>query len=565
MKDVYGLNLQIKNNLDAIADNARKLKGLEVMQWAFTVGTFAIYFSFTTVIFGGVSVWGLQEYLFKNSTNTIALVWVVVVIFVVPLALSLGKHYNYQSISDSFINRNRASLIIHSMIGLALISGVYYEAISSSANLQAKAFNAVDYKGNLANILNSGNSVTADSGLSRDLAKAEKLLAQCKDKEARGLERHCKGSQANVDSLKNQIEMSHKASAEASANAVTAKGDVLKNAVDEQSLPAAKWFAQTFSMSNDGGTMMIVIIAALFFELIHLTTVFSEIRALIRKQELKTNGEYMQNAYFNATGKVYNPDDFKDERVIDLSKDELAPTNPAPTFQDDGYEIRTKGQPYKDNKTGFGFVPQTAKLFKWQDEPNLPAKPEKQGFGFIPTRSPERLDAENRRKYPQEIVMPTGKGKTPDDYALIPRADRKTRDLGMGSATSSAASKPRVEQAEKPIVEPRARGLLEPDKNPVHGVTGEPVTARQAQQEGMDNIYPAWVAAVHSGECKPSIDSTRSWIQKRIAPVMTGSKTNDLKRIDQMRKGFFTRAMKEGLMQVNPNYTNGGKKYIWIG
>jgi hypothetical protein len=472
MKDVYGLSLQIKNNLDAIKDNARKLNGLEVMQWAFTVGTFAIYFSFTTVIFGGVSVWGLQEYLFKNSTNTIALVWVIVVIMVVPMALSLGKHYNYQSISDSFINRNRAGLIIHSMIGLALISGVYYEAISSSANLQAKAFSAVDYKGNLATIMTSGNSVTADSGLSADIANAQMKLAQCEERLKQGKEKHCEGSKAKVNALKEQSGASLKASADASANAVTAKGDVLKSAVDEQSLPAAKWFAQTFSVSNDGGTMMIVIIAALFFELIHLTTVFSEIRALIQKQELKANGEHLQNAYFNATGKVYNPDDFKDERVIDLSKDELAPTNPAPAFQDDGYEIRTKGQPYKDNKTGFGFVPQATKLFKWQDEPNLPAKPERQAFGFVPSRkSSDSLDAESRRKYPQTIVMPTGKGKASDDCTVVPSKGFNTPAHANGSGNNQGDS----EGLQLPVIQLPVGAIANSGKSSVYA------TAEQAK------------------------------------------------------------------------------------
>jgi hypothetical protein len=32
-----------------------------------------------------------------------------------------------------------------------------------------------------------------------------------------------------------------------------------------------------------------------------------------------------------------------------------------------------------------------------------------------------------------------------------------------------------------------------------------------------------------------------------------------------MQKAFFARAINEGLMTINPNYTNGGKKYIWIG
>lgn len=556
MKDVYGLNLQIKNNLDAIADNARKLKGLEVMQWAFTVGTFAIYFSFTTVIFGGVSVWGLQEYLFKNSTNTIALVWVVVVIFVVPLALSLGKHYNYQSISDSFINRNRASLIIHSMIGLALISGVYYEAISSSANLQAKAFNAVDYKGNLANILNSGNSVTADSGLSADIANAQMKLAQCEERLKQGKEKHCEGSKAKLTALKEQSDATLKASADASANAVTAKGDVLKNAVDEQSLPAAKWFAQTFSMSNDGGTMMIVIIAALFFELIHLTTVFSEIRALIRKQELKTNGEHMQNAYFNATGKVYNPDDFKDERVIDLSKDELAPTNPAPTFQDDGYEIRTKGQPYKDNKTGFGFVPQTAARFKWQDsEIELPAKPERT-FGFIPSRSGDSLAAENRRKYPQEIVMPMTDRPTPHDYGAVPRKEHKHPSPHAGTVpttpTGTAPARPLEQTVYTALEQPTAGTGTAGDDD-----AGTP--ADRAAFEAHNHLYPQWRAEVQRGEMAATARACRDFVAKH-----TGVDALSMRQAKYIWNEWGKRAVGENVLSLNPEYSPGNRKLKYL-
>jgi len=136
--------------------------------------------------------------------------------------------------------------------------------------------------------------------------------------------------------------------------------------------------------------------------------------------------------------------------------------------------------------------------------------------------------------------------------------------MPLDGTTTPPAEKPRVtpleQQAEKPRVEPRARGLEKADENPVHGVTEAP-----RPHAATDTLYLVWIAAVRSGECRASIDSTRAWIQKRIAPVMTGSKTNDLKRIDQMRKGFFSRAIREGLMQINTTYRNGGKKYIWIG
>jgi hypothetical protein len=287
-----------------------------------------------------------------------ALVWVIVVIIAAPLGLSLGKHFNYISISRAYLKHDSKSMMIHAMIMLALLSGVYYEAISSSANLQAKAFNAVDYKGNLATIMNSGNSVTADSGLSADIANAQMKLAQCEERLKAGKEKHCEGSKARVNALKEQSSASLEASANASSNAVTAKGDVLKEAVNDQALPASKWVAQMFGLSNDGGTMMIVIIAALFFELIHLTTVFSEIRSLKDREGLNSYLNAALNDYFKAQGKVYSEGDFKDERVIDLSKEPLR-TNAEPE------EIITPRFNYQDKpfeeKPSFGFVPQSAK------------------------------------------------------------------------------------------------------------------------------------------------------------------------------------------------------------
>jgi hypothetical protein len=430
MRDVYGLNLQIENNLKELNETKKREKGLSVMQWAFTVATFAIYFSFTSVIFGGVSVWGLQEYLFKNSTNTIALVWVVIVIFVVPLALSLGKHFNYQAISDSTINRQRAALIIHSMIGLALISGIYYEAISSSANLQAKAFNAVDYKGNLAAIMNSGSAVNVDTGLSGDLVKAETKLAQCLDRLSKGKEPHCNGSQAAVNSLKNQISAASKASADSSANAVSAKGDVLKEAVNDQSLPASKWFAETFGLSNDGGTMMIVIIAALFFELIHLTTVFSEIRTLIKLKELKQMGEHLQNQYFNTLGKVYSPNDFNDDNTkLDLNgfrpdHVEAKPFN---------YDIKTKGKPFKDTeeKSDFGFIPQNKFKYQEHDEP-LNAVSSKSSFGFIPAGKKSESPTLSLKESTPTATLKSDRQRLKEGEKIYPQGglDEKINDFG---------------------------------------------------------------------------------------------------------------------------------------
>ncbi len=80
-----------------------------------------------------------------------------------------------------------------------------------------------------------------------------------------------------------------------------------------------------------------------------------------------------------------------------------------------------------------------------------------------------------------------------------------------------------------------------------------------------DSLYEKWITAVQSKECRPAVKPTWLWIQKRISNKETGSRTHDRTRISIMQKAFFNRAIRDGLMKVNPNFKRGGKKFIWIG
>jgi hypothetical protein len=113
-----------------------------------------------------------------------------------------------------------------------------------------------------------------------------------------------------------------------------------------------------------------------------------------------------------------------------------------------------KSQP---EKIPFGFIstksPSTASsdvpppLFKYQ-EAKTPAV-EKIPFGFVPSRkSGETMDAENRRKYPQTIVMPTGKGQTASDYHDVPRKDSHTP---TGTHLQATVGKP--EPLQLPVIQ----------------------------------------------------------------------------------------------------------------
>lgn len=557
LANAYTLSQDLSESTEKLQAHQTDLKGIKTSQTIFTVATYFIYFSFTSIIFAGVPVWHLQDYIFANSTNVIGLTWALVTVFTVPLALSLAKHFNYQAIAKSSLERHkhRSLVIVHSIILLALISGLYYEAISASSNLQAKAFHAVENSKAGESILNTTVSSSSTGAIAGLIADAEFKLVTCQRLLKEGKVKDCDNSTAKLNSLKQQAQAERDSLASANVAAIGAKQEALSKERAEHALPAAKYAAELVAMSNDAGTMIIVIIAALFFELIHLTTIFNEARALRGIDHETVSLKGLSGEYFRATGKTFDSGDFKDNRTIDLSD---KPLNVPMDDQGADFEIRTKGQPYKDNWDGFGFIPKTAKLFKWQD--NEPA-PEKPGFGFIPSR--ESKDAANRAKYPQEILFPTGKGKTADDYALIPREDFKRSGKTYHEAIRTGTQEFHDTPLDKPLApssDPLARGS---DTLKLEGISVKPLAKTMHVP---DDLYGAWVSAVNSGECLPSLKSSWHWLQKRIAGNQQSKMTFNNRELHAIAQAFFLRAVKDNHASINPRYTTpkcGLPKYLW--
>jgi len=531
LTNAYALHAELSDQHKTVSEERQALTANHYAQQFFTVATWIIYLLFAAAMYAA-PLWVLQSFFGANAGNYLAIVVIGVFLVVFPTALALGKHAGYRALSKRGIDPRYMGAIIAFFIA----SGIYFEMTSASSQQQEKAHQAVENSNAGKSIMDS-NVSTGTSAYASLIADAEFKLVACQRKLDEGKTKDRNNSQARVNSPKEQSAADRQAAITANSEAITAKQSALEKERESHALPIAKSFSELFGSSVATGAVIAALIAALIFEISHSLTIYNEWR--IKKELILLEGglKQLKIDYFHNTGKQFDATDFKEGEVIDLMQ--MRENGKIEHFNDrlqDSYPTPNDGG-FK--KSGIGFTA------------NVGNHSGKTSFGFIPDRgTTESLDAENRKRYPQQILYPKHEVRTADDYEMIPRKERQHPQLA----------------AEKPRVEPRARGLLKPDKNPVHGVSGEPVTGQQAQQgEGMDSIYPAWVAAVHSGECKASIDSTRSWIQKRIAPVMTGSKTNDLKRIDQMRKGFFSRAIKEGLMQVNPAYINGGKKYIWIG
>jgi len=405
----YATHAEITSKLKEAKENENAYDITKQSQKFLTVATTLIYYSFTSVIFAGVSVWGFQSYAFGNATNINGLVFTIALVISAPIGLALAKHTNFSAMAKA---RDLTTLVIRMLILLAILTGVWYEAISSSSNLQEKAFHSVENGKTGESILNSGITIT--TGNNPALAKAEFQLVSCERKLSEGSVKDCRNSAASVKSLKEQAALDRKALSEANASAITAKQAAIDKERDSHVLPAAKAIAEGFGISLAAGTFIVVVVSSFFFELIHLSTVFSERGNLAKRYELDNALQVLNLEYFRIVGKPYSPLDFKDDRIIDLSSRELTTQTNTPITESEDksqYEIRVKGTPFQD-KPPIGFVRESASenKFKWQNEVD---KPEKApfGFGFIHTPSPTK-------EYPQTIVMPTDKRGV---YADVPR------------------------------------------------------------------------------------------------------------------------------------------------
>lgn len=398
LSNTYSLHAKIKTHETDLSENAKTFRTIKYTQSFLTIATTLIYLSFTAVIFAGVSIWAFQDYVFGNATNVTGLIFTVSLVIATPIGLALAKHTNFQAMAREY---DLKTFFIRGLIMLAIFSGLWFEAISSSSNLQEKAFHSVENSKSGASILNS--SVTITAGENSELAKAEFKLVSCKRKLSEGKVKDCANSQASVDSLKEQAALTRASVAQANVDAITAKQAAMDKERDARVLPAAKAIATWFDTTLPAGTFIIVIISSIFFELIHLTTVYSERINLLDRNSLNQRLQDLKTEYFKQAGKVYSPSDFKDGHIIDLEElrdsgamNDFRANQPEELDDNPAYEIRTKGRPYETPKPGFGFVPASSHhRFKWQANEELDTRPaQASGFGFINPSLPSKPDAQ---------------------------------------------------------------------------------------------------------------------------------------------------------------------------
>ena len=228
------------------------------------------------------------------------------------------------------------------------------------------------------------------------LADAEFKLVACQRKLSEGKVKDCANSTAKVNSLKEQSAADRQAAITANTAAITAKQSALDKEREAHALPIAKSFAELFGSTIATGAVIAALIAALIFEISHSLTIYNEWRLKLEIDRLEGSFKQLKVDYFHQTGKQFEATDFKEGEIIDLM--EMRESGKIEHFKD---RLQDAVQPESEKKGGdFGFIRhgQTA-------------------------QASARLDAENRARYPQEIIMPMTKRPTPHDYGAVPRKD----------------------------------------------------------------------------------------------------------------------------------------------
>lgn len=480
-------------------------RGLLLLKLGFVL-TFLLYLLFNQHLYLGDALsWSAY---FKDAPSLFGFVFTVSIVVLMALFLSWVKHHAY--LHFGFFGS--VTLVICTVIGFALFA----EFFSSSANQDVKASVLLERNSAYqATLTNEGSSQgMTNTSLIESIARAEQKLAQCEAKLKLGKEKHCDGDRAKVQALKSSEQAANKAQAEVSLERDKLKyerQDELKaQSYNPVILTLARFLAGESGDYKDylkTAVVIITLFVAVCFEILHHFL-------------SKTHGASMAAI-----------------EDIELAIAKYNDSAESPTLSINQKSIEPIKQPI-----GFGFpstTPRTAQaevkpvLFKYQVQAEPKQTPARNPIGFtFPAVAQSTLPKPSLGTQEEQLPLP---------------------DFGGFKARRDLFASPALSESETPS-EPRARGFEE-----------EPsITPSEPRARGDQGLFSEWVNAVQAGECKPTSDPTWLWIQKRIAPKETGSRTHDRTRIRRMQQAFFARAMKEGLMIENPKYINGGKKYLWI-
>jgi hypothetical protein len=352
-----------------------------------------------------------SEYFNKGAVTIAAFGFMLVSVILLGVFLAWVKHFSY----NHFTTYRAIAGVMITLVGFALLAEMF------AALEDQKAKTDIQLEGNSAyqaTIAPAGNGIGASPALAADIAAASQKLARCKAKLGKPGYPHCDGDKAKLDALEKQ--QAAALSAQVAASSETQKlryerQDQMKaDSHNDFIVGLAQLYAALFGDGTEKayvafiswGNITLMLIIALAFERLHafLIEAGRDIKGNIRGIE-QSIAQMQDSSSPLANNKHLPPIGTPLFKHQQAGNHPPTPFNPAMAKRDPfAWEEKSRAFP--------GFV----------NTDNMP---------LLPSAS---LDDENRSKYPQQILYPTGKGRTADDYALIPRKERNSYPTPTPSA-----------------------------------------------------------------------------------------------------------------------------------
>lgn len=337
ISDAFRLHQQILHTKEEITRVKAGINYTHVTLTIMFATTFLLYFIFS-MGFYVTDLFGISTWLVENTSEFVAFGIFFVMALLMAISLSRFKHVFYEHKAE-FVYAIGITLFI------ALL-GIMMEVFNSTSHQQNIAYSKAESSKTFAAIA-SENTTPVNSGIAESLAAAQKRLAQCEYKLAQGKTKHCNGDKSTVESLKASMEEAGKVTIAASTAAISAKASAIQDLKDDNAKPIFKSIRDIFGVTL---ATALILVAAFFtsgFEFSHalLSRILREKMGQLKSLHgVVTDYE---SDYIDITGTRYSPDDFSDDRIIDLSD------NPLPDTR------RQEGDGSTQPKRDFGFIRNT--------------------------------------------------------------------------------------------------------------------------------------------------------------------------------------------------------------
>jgi hypothetical protein len=405
------------------------------MQWA-KVATFGLYMVAVFMLYVS-DVWGIGSFIEKNSNEYVALVIFSIIAFVLAYFLASSKEAVYEDIAVHRSEGWKLKTSQYAAMGLFLSSGILFEMFSTTNNQQHIANTAAEQSSMMKSIQTTDVSILGSSGLTDSYAKAQVRLASCQKRLSQGKAKDCVESQANLAAVKDSMSMSNQLATTAAKQSMDNKVDGMMKIREHFDKPMFQAIGKATGTDNNSGMLMVVGVLIFIFECQHIMALFAYANALMRINRKGGKAET-------------SPAQLENKSMGNLS----APVSGFNSLADSAKQA--VGEYAAKVEEGLKAAPEAiaTEMMKAQYAREKMDAATANMLGKVGAKLDDALNAENRRKYPQEILYPKAECKTEDDYQIISRVDKTPTPL---------PKMPVVETIQRIYAEVKASGANTPD------------------------------------------------------------------------------------------------------